>query len=549
MVGDGVAQGVVAGVAGVAGQEGGGHLFILLAFIISGFSWSGNRGAILAYIFMVDGNKRPINQAHKLLHLGLHPRLEDGVLGRHAVDRDGGHICITQIGLMEHVGVMVQTEQVTHDLALLRSEQVVKVTGASGRVDPLLQRAVRGIAVVVDAGGETRVDLHTGETVGVFVGPVGPHVVLLVQEGRARVITHAVGDSVFPPGAQGVAVVQARDGGRDDAVGSEVLGGGDANLFQPGLVEGDFLVDIRVGGIVLLLVGEGVGDVTELVLVGGVGPPEQERVELCAGGAPVVGSGRGGPEVGAGSQRLLPFQGSVGGRVVLDAALVAGGVALVRDPGGGFNVAVAVVADFDVVVAAGVHLAVNFRQPVSNAVQVGRGDAESGAIGLVDVGFQEHVVDLRVQVHAAVTRVQTAGEPGNPCVLQVRGGGAPGSIEGDEEGHLLTAIEVVDHGSGGLAARVGVGGKTSDFFGGGGVGDSGRIVPEASGAHARTGLQARRGKVADVRERHQLFDPGGTAAVAGSAGAVTRARIHVVLHHAHPVGQLVGVQLVPLVRG
>lgn len=36
VVGDGVAQGVVAGVASVAGQEGGGHLFIVL---VSSESW------------------------------------------------------------------------------------------------------------------------------------------------------------------------------------------------------------------------------------------------------------------------------------------------------------------------------------------------------------------------------------------------------------------------------------------------------------------------------------------------------------------------------
>ena len=495
---------------------------------------------------MRDRNNGPVHQPGELGNDGLNPRLEDGELASLRADGDGVDADIAQVGLVEHVRVAMEAEQVTQDLGALCVQQVIEVSGAGRGIDPFLCRAGRGVAVVVDSSREARVDLHTREPVGGLSGEVGPHLVLAVEEDRSRVVADAVGDAIVPPGAESVTVVQAGDGGRDDTVGGELGRGREAGALEPDLVEGDLLVDVAVSGVVLLQMGEGVADVGVVVQV--VLEPDEQAVRVHAGRCPGEVGRRGRPDVSAGADGLDELEGRVRRRVVLDGAAGAG--ALTGRRGAGLDVAVTVVADLDEVGASSVEFGADAGQPVGDAVHIIGRDAEDSPAGLVDVGLKEHVIDLGVQVHAAVPGMQAARDPGDPGVLQVVGGLGPDGVESDEEGHLLAAIEVVDDRGHRLAVNPAAGGKRRDRFGGVGVGDGSRVVPETRGRDARAGagLEAGRGEVAGIREVDELLDAvGAAAAVANRGGAEVGTGEDVVLDHAHAVGELVRVQLVPLV--
>lgn len=191
------------------------------------------------------------------------------------------------------------------------------------------------------------------------------------------------------------------------------MGVGEPNLSEPGLVEGDLLVDILVGGVVLLQVSEGVrnvGVVVEVLL-----EPDEQGVRVRAGSRPCVVGRRRGPETCSTAQRLLELELSVRGRVVLDGTAAAG--VLTGRLYSSLDVAVTVVADLDKVRAASIELATDGREPAGDAVHIGGANAVDTPSRGVDVCLEEHVVDLGVQVDAAVSCIQAAGDPGNPCVL------------------------------------------------------------------------------------------------------------------------------------
>lgn len=496
---------------------------------------------------MLESDERPVSQADEFLHLCLDPGLEDGVLGGNAVDGDWGDVGVAQVGLVEHVSIVVETEEVAHGVCFFGCEEVVKVAAAGGGVDPLLHGTGGCVAVVVDAGCPAGVDLHAIETVGGGHGEVGPVHVLLVEEGVTGVVADTVGDAILPPGAKSVAIVKTSDGWGNDAVGGEVCGLVNPDLLQPSLVEADLLVDIGVGGVVLLLVGEGVGDRAEAVQILGGGPPNEERVHLGAGGRPVVVGRSSGPQVGTRTQGLLELEGSVRGRVILDGATIAGngaGVGVRRL----LDVAVTIVADFREIDAARIHLGKDGRNPVLDALHILSADTEGGATGGVDVGLQEHVIDLGIQVDATVSGEHTAGNPGNPGVLKIVRGGTPGSVKRDEECHLLTTVKIVDDSSNSVTGGDRVGSKRSNLLGGSGVANCSRVVPQALSADTSASLETRRGEVADIGERNFLLNTRSTATTAHGSSTKVRTGIDVVLNHADAILELVGVELVPLVR-
>lgn len=71
---------------------------------------------------------------------------------RWRASRRGTYI-LAQVGLVEHVRIRVQPKQVPHVGLLRVAEEVGEVAAAARGVDPLLEGAVGGVAVVVDGGG------------------------------------------------------------------------------------------------------------------------------------------------------------------------------------------------------------------------------------------------------------------------------------------------------------------------------------------------------------------------------------------------------------
>lgn len=105
-------------------------------------------------------------------------------------------------------------------------------------------------------------------------------------------------------------------------------------------------------------------------------------------------------------------------------------------------------ANFREVGAAGVHLGIDSWDPVTDVVHILGANTESVAAGIVDISLEEHIINLGVQVRTTISGVKTTSDPSNPGVLKVVRSSTPGSVEADEEGHLLTSIEVVDDSSG-----------------------------------------------------------------------------------------------------
>ena len=333
----------------------------------------------------------PVDETGHLLHDHLDPDLQQRQLPALAVDRRRGHVGLAHVGLVEHVRVLVQREQVARVRHLLELEQRVDVADARGRLLPLEHGAGRRVAVVVDVRGPAR---HDGVAVVAVVGDgraERPVVVGAVAQRRPRVVTDGVVETAVDPGAQAVAVVETRDLRRDDAPAAEARAGRDARLRHPVLVEGDLLAAVAVGGVVEGQVREGVGHVAEGVAVRRRRQPLLERIEVEAGGRPVEGRRRRRPLVRASAQRLLELERRRRREVVVDGLganlLVALRLAPLDD------VPVAVVAELDEEVAAGVHARVDVGRPGHVDLHVGGSDPERLPVLVVDASAQEDVVD------------------------------------------------------------------------------------------------------------------------------------------------------------
>ena len=283
--------------------------------------------------------------------------MEDGDVGGDAVDGDRRKTVGAEVGLVEHVAVVMETHQTAGNIEALGGEEVGEVTCAGRGIDPFCEGAVGSVAVEVDAGGPAGDDSVAVKAVISHISGVWPHLVLSVEENWASVITDAVVETSVLPGAEDITVVETSDRRRDETARGE--GGGvaaDAGLSKPLLIELNFLQGVGVGSVVEGKMGVGVRDVQELIAVGGFGEPNLERIELDAPGGNLICCGGGGPLVGTSSKRLLELKSCVTWPVIVDWAWLAG---IPVDGRSSVNVAVAVVADLRVVDGASVHLGLN----------------------------------------------------------------------------------------------------------------------------------------------------------------------------------------------
>ena len=380
----------------LAGVDGVGHLRLASISALAGSEAGGE-------IVLLDGDHRPVDQSRELLHNNLNPRLEDGDVGGDAVDRDGCKTVGAEVGLMEHVAVVIETHQAAGDVEALRGEEVGEVTCASGGVDPFCEGAVGSVAVEVNAGGPAGDDRVAVKAVISDISGVWPHLVLGVAENWASIITDAVVETSVLPGAEDITVVETSDRRRDETARRE--GGGvaaDAGLSKPLLVELNFLQGVGVGGVVEGKMGVGVRDVQELIAVGGVGEPNLERIELDAPGGNLICCGGGGPLVGTSSKRLLELKSCVTWPVIVDWA---GRASIPVDGSRCVNVAVAVVADLGIVDGAGVHLGLDAWEPVCDLIHVLGVDSVADVWVCVQLSLEEHVINLGNEVDTTVTSV------------------------------------------------------------------------------------------------------------------------------------------------
>ena len=504
-----------------------------------------------ADVIVLQGNHGPVGKTDHLLGDSLNPDLKKRKLAADGTDGDLVDVAAAQVGLVEHVRVGVKSHQVTNVHATGVIKQVAEGSSAGGCVDPLLERARLSVAVVVDGGGPAGDDGQAGVAVGGDVGDGGPEGALGVAQDGARVVADDVADAVVKEGLDGVAVEQTGDGGRDQTGRGEHGRGAEADLVEPGLVEVDLLVGVAVGGVVKLLVREGVRDRGEGVEV--VVEPRGDVVQKSALQGPGVVHVGGLPERDARAERLLEVQRRVGRGVVVDG--------LVRHAHAGAcglgdaldEVTVAVVAHLDEVVRARGQTRVDVGLPGGVRLEIGDADAEVVAGRVVDLGLEAHVVDLGGQIDLALADEQTAGHPVDEAVLEVVGGQGPVGGPRGEPYHLLASAKGVDDGRGGGGGEGAIGrrSKGGNGLGDGRVDDLGRVMPETLGAHAGAGLDVGGGEVRGVREGDELLDARVAAAGTGDSqvDAQVRAGEDVEADHADAEGGLVGVDGFPLGGG
>lgn len=77
---------------------------------------------------MLQRDDRPVGRAHELLSDCLHPNLQQGVdaLGTDLVGSNAGG---AHVGLVEHVGVVAEAEEVTRGDVLLKCQEIGEFAG------------------------------------------------------------------------------------------------------------------------------------------------------------------------------------------------------------------------------------------------------------------------------------------------------------------------------------------------------------------------------------------------------------------------------------
>lgn len=178
-------------------------------------------------------------------------------------------------------------------------------------------------------------------------------------------------------------------------------------------------------------------------------------------------------------------------------------------------------------------------------VQVARAETECVPSRTVYVRDEEHVIDLGVEVDAAVSGIEASRGPVDPGVLEEVRRGVPVRRERKEEDHLLPAANVVDDGSGRTLGEPGSRRELEELLGDARVGDAGGVVPQTGRRHGCPCLQPGGGEGRRVAQGDKLFDSI-PAAVAEGSGSRGRVGESIEPNHAHAKRQLVRVQRIPL---
>lgn len=325
-------------------------------------------GEVGTNVIVRHGEDGPVGQPCKLLRDGLDPYLNQGHGPGLRANRECSDITGAQVGLVEHVRVRVETEQVARVGGLGVDEQVGKGTGSSRGGNPLVGRALRGVAVVVDGGCPAREDSQPCVPIAGHSGDERVEGVVWVAEHGTSVVTDDILDAVVHPGLDGITVVQTSNGRRNESVGRELVAGPQSNLLHPRNVECNLAVCVIVSGVVEFLMREGVRNSCK-----GVGifvEPLGDLVQLTTLQGPVVDSPLRAPEISTGAKRLLELQSGVWRRVVVHSIVwsansLAG--CLVRRV---INVAVSVVTNLNKVAGTSRKASVDIGLPSCEVVQI-----------------------------------------------------------------------------------------------------------------------------------------------------------------------------------
>ena len=136
------------------------------------------------------------------------------------------------------------------------------------------------------------------------------------QRGSTR-IANDIRDSIVHPSLDGITVMKTSDCWGNQSIGRE-LASREAGLAQPGLVERDFIVHVRVCCVVQCLMGKSVRKMSKSVPIGRNHKPRSQSILRCTYLGPNVALWSGRPQVSTGTKRLLELERSVRWAFIVD---------------------------------------------------------------------------------------------------------------------------------------------------------------------------------------------------------------------------------------
>ena len=85
----------------------------------------------ITHIIVLQRHDGPVDESDEFLDNSFNPHLDEGEFRGNTVDGDICYVSLAEVGLMEHVRIVVQSEQMTHGIGLLGGEEGVNVSRTS----------------------------------------------------------------------------------------------------------------------------------------------------------------------------------------------------------------------------------------------------------------------------------------------------------------------------------------------------------------------------------------------------------------------------------
>jgi hypothetical protein len=471
---------------------------------------------------------------------------------------------------VEHVGVRLEGQKITHDSLLLDTEKLVEVASACRSILPLLEVACVGVAVVVDTSSVARDDSNTVITITINVCDQRPVGVIRVPGHRTGVITDSVVKTSIQPGLESISVVETSDLRGHKTLARIVASLINTNLLQPVLIELNLAISISIGDVILVEMGKCVRDVAELIAVGRDGEPLGKRITRAEGavGLPLILLGPGWPLVDAGVDRFLDLMGRVRQVLVVDSFLGNTDQVTSGAKGSVHDVAVTIVGHLQSEARARRKTSGEILLPGDVMLDIGHSNLGLDGRGLVHASGQHDVVNLSEDMSLALAEEETSGHPVDVAMLKVAGGQRPFRSPAQEPDELFTTAEVVDDSSDGTIDEAAACAKLGNDLGSSGVGNgSGNVVKTLgsdtgvaetlllehnlphTGKEGYLHLDIGSSEVADIGEVDRLIDTSVTASTTDGHSARARAGVLVDADHTNVEVSLVVVNSRPLLRG
>jgi hypothetical protein len=201
--------------------------------------------------------------------------------------------------------------------------------------------------------------------------------------------------------------------------------------------------------------------------------------------------------------------------------------------------------------------------PGDMTLQIISADLELLTSGKVQAGGELDIVDLGAQVNLALAEEDTAGDPVDVSVLEEVGGLGPVGSPADEPDKLLATLEGVDDTGDSVLSIITTRAKLGDLLGVG-VGDGGRVMPDALGREASVAeessvefmalnqveknlrLEIGRGEIAGISKADELVDSLSAASSTRGSSSKVGTRVLVDADQANLEVDLVLIDLLPL---